>query len=276
MAKRGIMLELKHDIDGSLLKIREEKPRTPPVDDVLFFFKHCFTKAEEKYRVLFLTQLGFGCRIAEVCALNINDVLPDTNFRVWRMLILKKKENLIVRKELPEAIAAILRNWIIENKDYIMDRQGYIFPHRSNNRYCHVQPSHAQNFFCKKRKILIRSFPERSFGEVEGYKHYKSVENSMCRKERVEKVYIWRTHIFRRLSATFMYLLSKDALLVKGHLNHSDLKTTTQHYIDPCNQFMSDKHRLTLNSLFDKDFYDGVKTSGDSGVVAVWDELKRF
>lgn len=273
------MIPLKTDKEGNILPIKEKGARTPPMDDLLFFFKCCFAPGEEKYRMIFLVQLGSGCRIKEACYLQLSDVVENTNFRKWKVNIQKKKCNEIIVKELPEAIACLLRNWIRNNRHYILANKGFIFPNKSNNRTYHTKPSNVQIWLCKKRKQLIKLYPERSFGKIEGKTTYKNISTCQTRfgkTKKVESRHMWRSHLFKRLSGTFLYLLKKDPILVKEHLNHAKLATTEQYYIDPLNEVLQNTHTQAINEVFDMNFLDSIRTEDESDVVAVWDELKKF
>src|SRR3990167_3042091 len=169
------MLPLKTDAAGKPLPIRNHSiDRCPSPEQITTFFRHGFAPGEEKYKVLLLTGMGLRCRIKEICALNIRDMTPNSNGRRWRLLLQKKKINEIQERELPEAIAAILREWILEHQEIIAMKGGYIFPHLTNNRSMHTTAEMVERWFCNKRKQLAKLFPDKGFGRVLGYHRYRS------------------------------------------------------------------------------------------------------
>lgn len=252
-------------IDPNRETIYYETQRIPPVEDILFFFKHCFNPAERKFRMILLAQLGLGIRSGEAVAMHLEDAHPGTNYRVWDVLIQKKGKNYITPQDLPESIAAILRSWIIQNSDKIQEYGGYLFPPSHNHKYSkHVSAKTLQTWFGGKRKQLIKQFPDRSFHWIEGYKNYKK-KNIGSNKEPINT---WRPHLMKRMCGSFLYLTTKDPKLVQEMLNHSKLETTEKHYIAIINKEIK---RKAINNTFDHHFYDGINDD-KSLVCAVWDQ----
>ncbi len=264
------MLPLKTDAEGNLLPIQNDRIRkVPPLDDIVLFFKYAFAPAERKFKVMLLTQLGARLRISETCAINLDDFLPNTNFRKFRVRIQKKKNNYITEKEIPEAIAAILRSWIADNKNWIYSRAGYIFPH-TNNNYIHTPARSLQNWFCKKRKQLVKLFPKRSFGWTIGQTRYKTL-NSSIKKNYTENRYMWSTHVMKRIAGTLIYKIGKDPELTRILLSHDDAKVTKKYYIDQA-LLLEEGEAIMMNKCFDQKFYDSIKGENEQA-VAVWHEL---
>jgi len=69
----------------------ENNKRIPPIEDIIFFFKHCFSPPEERFKMILLAQMGLGIRIGEAVAMNLEDIIPGTNCRTWKVRIQKNK-----------------------------------------------------------------------------------------------------------------------------------------------------------------------------------------
>lgn len=258
-----------------MLPLKSDKPikyennkRIPPVEDIIFFFKHCFNPAERKFKIILLFMLGAGIRIGEACAVNLKDVVGGSNYRSWKVMIQKKKTNYIVNKEIPESIAAHIRSWIIDNERLINEYGGFLFPPSHNHKYMpYTSPKTMQAWFCSKRRQLIKQFPEKSFSWIESYRHYKNKNIGGTD----EPLYLWRPHLMKRLTGTLIYLATHDPVLVKEMLCHSKLETTYNHYIAIAENYNKSK---VINKVFDADFYDAINDER-SIVSAVWNDIKK-
>lgn len=265
------MLPLKKNSKGELLPIETEIRKVPPLDDVLLFFRFGFAPAERKFKVILLSQLGARIRIREACAMNLSDVVKDSNFRRWRFLIQKKKTNKIVEKELPESIAALLRAWIHDNLEWIYSKQGYLFPH-TNNRQVFTPPHSVQDWFCKKRRQLAAMFPNRTFNDVISPICYKDVSRSVIPKRNPESTHLWSSHLMKRMSGTLIQLIEKDPRFTQAMLCHENIHTTMKHYVDQAT-ILENREARVINKVFDSAFYDAIKEETITA-PAVWDELK--
>lgn len=237
---------------------------------VATFFKHGFSSAERKYKVLFLVMATTGLRVGEVCAMNIKDFKEGTNFSKFNVKIQKrKKENFIATRVLPEATAAILRAWIRDNYSWILSKQGYIFP-PPNNRNLHVRPANVQNFLAKKRKYLNKQFPDLGFSEVFKEVHYPEEYLNKWTGKKVSRqnLYKFSCHSFRHFYAVHIH---QNPDVVRQLLRHEKLDTTLQYRLQAD---LLDKEQKLANELFDTNFYDAIANSFDNA-VAIWDELKE-
>lgn len=222
--------------------------------------------------MILLTCLGARIRVAEACALQVQD-FTDSACRKFKVRIQKKKDNVIVEKELPESIAALLRGWIQDNRGFIQEAQGYVFPHRSNNRYWHTQPKHVQDFMIKKRNYLGKIYPERSFKSAIGTAVYKNVDGSPIPKSKVENRYMWSSHLMKRLSGTLIQLIEKNPKFTQAMLSHDNIKVTMTHYCDEA-ALLERKEGKIMNRIFDQQFYDEIL--GDNEIApAVWHNIKQ-
>lgn len=265
------MLPLKKDEHGQVLPVETDIRKVPPLDDVLLFFRFGFAPAERKFKVLLLAQLGARIRVREACAMRLDDVVKDTNFRRWRFLIQKKKVNKIVEKELPEAIAALLRSWISDNLEWIYSKEGFIFPH-TNNRSLYTPPHSVQDWFCKKRKQLAQLFPKRTFADTISPICYKNVNNSVVPKHSEEATHMWSSHLMKRMSGTLIQLIEKDPRFTQAMLCHENIHTTMKHYVDQAT-ILENREARVINKIFDVNFYDSIKEENITA-PAVWDELR--
>jgi len=176
----------------------------------------------------------------------------------------------IVEKELPESVAAFVRSWVCDNLQWIYSKGGFLFPH-PNNRHSHT-PAHAvQDWFCKKRKQLSVIFPSRSFGRIVGYRHYLKLGKLKVNK--VEPIYLWSSHLMKRLSGTLIQLFEKDIKFTQEMLSHDDIDVTLNHYVDQAT-IMENREQKVINKIFDVNFYDNINSESDH-VVAVWQKLKN-
>lgn len=268
------MLPLKVDPKGTPFPVKtrnNEKVCKP--DELVFFFKHGFSIKERHFKIMLLTQLGCACRIAEVCAINLNDFHANTNFRVLDMLIQKKyRINEIETKEIPESIAAHLRSYIKQNLDRIIYFNGYIFPPNPVHKTVYYDPKAAIRWMISKRKQLNSIFPNKGFDKIIGKKFYNR-KRRFGKESSPDNIHMWSTHLMKRFAGTYAYLLTKDAMFVKSLLNHEKLETTQRHYIDIARVIENNKRRKVINELFDKNFYDQIKDDNED-MVAVWDDLK--
>ena len=262
------MLPLKKDQKGHVLPIRAERTRkVPPLDDLLLFFSAGIAPGEEKFKVILLLQMGLRCRISEVTAVNLKDVLDD-EFRRYRVLIQKKKDNVIVEKEIPESIAVIVRNWVFKNKEWIYSSDGFLFPH-TNSRSKHIPAHNVQSWMCKKRLQLCKLFPSRSFGTIIGYRTYNSINKSAVPKQHVEPRYMWSTHLMKRLAGTLIQFVEKDPKFTQAMLSHDDLEVTMNHYVDQAT-LLENKERKVMNQIFDVNFYESITNTNEIKVPAVF------
>lgn len=276
------MLNLIKDENGKILPIKSNSVRkvaTP--DELSFFFKYCFSPNEKKIKSILLFQLGAACRVREACAVNLNDFVKGSNFREVDVLIQKKSKlidgkltgsNVIERKILPEAIACYVRSWIKDNYSWILENKGFIFPrsHQQKSRFFYTSPCVVERWFCKKRKQLSRLFPDKCFDYQIGKKVYNS--DKPLKPSRVEPLYLWSSHMFKRFAGTYAYLLTKDVKFVQRLLSHEDLEVTQKHYIDNATIF-SDFERVN-NTLFDVNFYNNIKSENED-IPAVWLEARK-
>lgn len=265
------MLPLRKDAEGNVLPVVTDIRKVPPLDDVLLFFRFGFAPVERKFKVLLLVQLGARIRIHEVCALNLKDFIKKSDFRRFKVLIQKKKVNKIVEKELPEAIAALLRAWISDNLEWIYAHEGYVFPH-TNNRSLYTPPHSVQDWFCKKRKQLSVRFPGRSFGDILSPRIYKDVKNSVVPKQLSEDTHLWSSHLMKRMSGTLIQLIEKDPKFTQAMLSHENIQTTMKYYVDQAT-ILENREARVINKIFDVNFYDQIKDENIT-TPAVWDSLK--
>lgn len=276
------MLPLKKDIEGNILPIKNkniEKVCRP--HELIFFFKHCFSLKERKFKMILLAQLGCECRISEACAINLNDFHKGSEYRKVDMLMNKKVKNIngkikgknvIVTKTIPEAIAAHLRAWVSDNWNFILQNQGYIFPsnHMEKNLpYCN--PRTVTIWFSSKRKQLTKLFPDKGFDRIIGWRVYKDGINKLSGRS---PFYLWSTHMFKRFAGTFAYLMTKDPIFTKELLCHEKLETTQKHYIDSASVLTNNSVEKVKNKLFNVSFYEGIKRD-DEEIPAVWERIKQ-
>ena len=283
------MLEFAKDEQGRVMPIKNKSQRkicTP--EELVFFFKYCFSPNERRYKYILLSQLGCECRVHEACAINLKDFVKGSNYRELDMLIQKKVRtitlkdgttkkvgcNVIERKYIPESIAAYLRQWIKENWTWILEHQGYVFPRsiQQKDEAPYTSPTVVQRWFCKKRQQLIKLYPDKSFGETISTVVYNSIENQKTKFSRIEGRYLWSSHMFKRFAGTYLYFFTKDPKFTQAMLSHEKFETTQKHYID--NATIMGKAEKVKNSLYDVKFYESIKRENED-VVAVWENDLR-
>ena len=282
------MIALKSDLDGNTLPIKNKSNETVCTpEELVFFFRYCFSPKERKFKIILLTQLGCECRVHESCAINLDDFHKGSNYRKVDMLIQKKAKvittekgtkkmigrNVIVAKEIPESIAAHLRAWIKDNWNWINENQGYIFPssHMEKILY-YTNPRIVTCFMSNKRKQLIKLFPDKTFGKIIGWRFYKNKTNMLRGKS---PFYLWSTHLMKRFAGTYTYLLTKDPIFTKELLCHERFETTQKHYIDPARVMQNRDIEKVKKKLFDIKFYEGIKGENED-VPAVWEYDKHI
>lgn len=283
------MLPLKTDENNQILPVKNKNTRkicSP--EELIFFFKNCFSPREKKFKMILLLQLGCECRIREACAVNLDDFVEGSNYRELDMLIQKKVkkltkdgkikyvgENEIERKYLPESIAAHIREWISDNKFWIYEFEGYIFPpSKMQKKGIFTNPKVVETWFCNKRKQLAEQFPERNFLETIGKRIYKDISTQKFKKNTVENKYLWRTHMMKAFAGTYAYLFTQDAVFTQQLLCHKSLKTTQKHYIDGATIAPPERKIKVKNTIFDVNFYDQIKRENEE-IPAVWEQIKR-
>ena len=287
------MLPLKKDLNGDILPIKNKNmEKVPSWEDILFFFEHCFAPKEERFKVILLTQLGCACRIAEACAINLDDFHKESNFRKVDMLIQKKVKDIkskdgklktigkneIYTKDIPESIACILRQWIKKNLRAIIYHDGYIFcPNPMQKKTPFYSPDSVSHFMDHKREQLVRLFPYRGFDRIIGWRNYKKPKmlNGHVAQLGKSPIHMWTTHLMKRTAGTYHYLLEKDVMATKNFLAHTKSSTTEQHYIDIARVIDNNRHLKSVNKLFDRDFYDKIKGQ-KSDIPAVWELLDKI
>ena len=283
------MLPLKTDEKGFILPIKNKSVRrvcTP--EELIFFFKNCFNYREKKFKIILLLQLGCECRIGEACAVNLKDFHENSNYRELDMLIQKKSKwvtkkngtkkiagnNVIERKIIPESIAALIRSWISENWNWILEFNNYIFPpSKMQKTGLYTKPEIVERWMTNKRKQLAEQFPEKTFLEVIGKTVYKDISNMKFKKNLVENRYLWRTHMMKVFAGTYFYKFTKDLVFVQQLLSHESLKVTEKHYIDGITIAPFKRREKIKNSIFDFNFYENI-VSNDEKVIAVWNTIK--
>lgn len=256
-----------------MLPLKPDRPikivdKIPPVEDVIIFFQN-FAPQERIFKVIFLTQLMTGLRINETCHIQLCDLSDNCTRLIF--LPQKKKDNEPREKHLPETLAAILRNWIKDNLYWIQLKGGYLFPHKSNNKYLHKTPLNARNFLMLKRKQLAFKYPDRSFGDVISYVDYDDIGN--LRSTTRQPIFLWRTHLFRKLFASFVYEADKNPVLIKELLAHTRVDVTDKFYIRGIER--QHKERVLLNQIFNENFFDKINDKKEN-VIAVWQKLNQY
>ena len=282
------MLPLRKNEHGKILPIKNKNARTICTpEELVFFFKHCISPRERKFKNILLSQLGCECRIGEACAINLKDFIDNTSFRELDMLIQKKvkwvtrkngkKErvgnNVIERKYLPESIAAHLRSWINDNWTWILEYEGYIFPpSKMQKKGLHTKPEIVERWMTNKRKILKEKYPQLSFGEITGKRVYNDISNMKFKKSKIENTYLWRTHLMKKFSVTYGYLLEKDLIFAQQLASHEDPRTTQKHYIDGMTVAPPERRVRVKNKIFDLNFYEQIRGENEK-VIAVWEKI---
>jgi len=249
----------------------EKSGRALKPELIEIFFRHGFAPAERKFKTIFLVMATTGLRIAEVCAIELRDFVPNTNFQQVRIKLEKKiKANTIVPRILPEAGAAILRAWIRDNWHWICSKGGYIFP-STNNRSYHIRPNNVETWLSKRRKELDKQFPDIGFLDIAGFMRFKNPKfNHYTGKYETEKpMYKLCCHSFRHFFATH---ISPDPEKAYQILRHNDIRTTLQYRKEA--DIIQLETRLA-NELFNEQFFDAVNNPAEN-VIAIWDNLKDY
>lgn len=153
--------------------------------------------AERNY-MLWLTGIYLGLRVSDILTLQVRDVRNKDN--VYKREAKTGKENFV---EIPKEFKAEIRKYVQGKEDY-----EYLFTSRKKMRMMKESGE----------VVLI----EKPIGRQQVYELLKDAAGKFC-NSRVG------THTMRKTFGYFLYQSTKDIVLVKEVLNHSDINITRRY-----------------------------------------------
>lgn len=263
------MLPLKTK-DGVPLRIRSEESNKFVSWETIRAFFNELAPSEKKFEVICLLLMVTGIRINEILNIQIQDFVPNTQFRWVEILVQKKrKENKILKRYIPECVACVLRDYIAKNWNAISMKENYLFPAITNNKHLHYTPQMFLNWFVHKRNHLKKKYPDLDFDKQMGCAIYRNKMNwSGNMGSIIEPRYSFSPHVFRRLFIT-RFSENTTPLTIKEIIGHDDLNTTLQ-YINGFE--LAKKQQKLAEEIFNNDFYDDYVKPRNPEAIAVWEE----
>lgn len=265
------MIPFKTDIVGKLLPIKSEASSKFISLETIKAFFHELAPQEKKQELVCLIMLTTGLRISEVLQIQVQDFVPGTQFKWLQVLIEKRnKENCILKRYLPESVAAVVRDHCLKNWLAIVNHENYIFFNACNNSSQFYTRRMFHNWWIHKRNELAKKYPSLDFTKKMGYCVYKNKKG--CKGfegPKVEPRYSFSPHAFRRL---FITLGAKNTtpIAMSCIIGHKDLSITMS-YID--NYDLAKKQMQLEEELFGPEFYEDYIKDKNPDALAVWDNI---